>query len=232
MRDMRSRSSSSSSESESESPARGAPAAAAGLGLRDWLRPLLGGGRRRRRLTRVVVPTRFLVTLVTLGDGFLLALALLPLAAPAAAAAAAAADAVLAHVHQQLLHQVGALADHLLHLGVVQGVAVEVQRAHLLLLELPERHRQVADGVVAQKNLRQQRALAEALRDGANRAPLRGERHEAFLGFERQTFQRTQVGITIKHERHKRDAPRERVARRIRQRVVRQPQVFQRAALL
>mmetsp|Transcript_1913 Transcript_1913/g.7628 ORF Transcript_1913/g.7628 Transcript_1913/m.7628 type:complete len:468 (+) Transcript_1913:121-1524(+) len=196
-----------------------------GLGLGDGGSRLLGRASLGDHGRLLLVRARLLVG----GrDSLLLALALLAFAA----AAAAAPDAVLAHVHQQLLDEVGALADHLLHLGIAQRVVLEVQRAHLLLLELPERHGQVANLVVAQEQLREQRALAHAFRDGRHRAPLRGERHEAFLGFERQTFQRTQVGITIKHERHQRDASRERVARRIRQRVVRQPQILQRAALL
>ena len=120
-------------------------------------------------------------------------LPLLPLAALAALAAITAAallDAVLANVNQELLHQVGALPHHLLHLRVVERVAVQLDGAHLLLLELPHGHREVADLVVVEEDLGEKLALAEVRGNGLDAVLLGAEGHQPLFFLQVERLQR------------------------------------------
>ena len=117
-------------------------------------------------------------------------LPLLPLAALAALAAASLLDAVLANVNQELLHQVGALPHHLLHLRVVERVAVQLDGAHLLLLELPHGHREVADLVVVEEDLGEKLALAEVRGNGLDAVLLGAEGHQPLFFLQVERLQR------------------------------------------
>ena len=149
------------------------------------LRGVRGLGGRLRGLGGLGVGLGLIV------GGFRLGLLpLLPLAALAALAAASLLDAVLANVNQELLHQVGALPHHLLHLRVVERVAVQLDGAHLLLLELPHGHREVADLVVVEEDLGEKLALAEVRGNGLDAVLLGAEGHQPLFFLQVERLQR------------------------------------------
>ena len=149
------------------------------------LRGVRGLGGRLRGLGGLGVGLGLIV------GGFRLGLLpLLPLAALAALAAASLLDAVLANVNQELLHQVGALPHHLLHLRVVERVAVQLDGAHLLLLELPHGHREVADLVVVEEDLGEKLALAEVRGNGLDTVLLGAEGHQPLFFLQVERLQR------------------------------------------
>mmetsp|Transcript_1238 Transcript_1238/g.5517 ORF Transcript_1238/g.5517 Transcript_1238/m.5517 type:complete len:235 (+) Transcript_1238:835-1539(+) len=161
---------------------------------------VVGGsiGGRRRGLHGLGLGLRLGLVVGGFRLGLLPLLALLsPLAA--LAAGTALLDAVLAHVHQELLHQVGALPHHLLDLGVVERVAVELDGANLLLLELAHRHREVADLVIVEEDLGQELALAEVPGHGLDGVLLGAEGHQPLLPGEVQGLERLQ-GVAVDDE--------------------------------
>ena len=63
-------------------------------------------------------------------------------------------ELVLSEIRQEFFDEIRALAHHLLHLGISDGIVVQFDRSHLFLLELSPLSRKLFDLVRLQKNLR------------------------------------------------------------------------------